>query len=92
MEGDQNTNTGSREEGSVGGVIATIIILAIIVLGGLYFWSKRAVDNDGAQNVPALNENSIESIETQSTSDDTSSIEADLNQTDTNIDTEINAS
>ena len=27
------------DEGSVGPVIATIIILAVIVLGGLYFWN-----------------------------------------------------
>jgi hypothetical protein len=30
------------KESSVGPVIATIIILAVIVLGGLYFWGERS--------------------------------------------------
>jgi uncharacterized protein YxeA len=37
---DANNNMPSGE-GSVGPVVATIIILAVVVLGGLYFWGQR---------------------------------------------------
>ena len=69
---------------SAGPIIAVIVILAVIVLAGLYFWGQhmggwKMMDNDN--------------IETQRQSDDTSSIEADLNSTNVdNIDAEVNAS
>lgn len=59
---------------SIGPVIGTIIILAVIVLGGLYFWSQRA------ENQAAV-ERTIQDIEKQSDSDATSAIEADLEAT-----------
>lgn len=43
------------QESSVGPIVATIVILAVIVLGGLYFWSQRSSntnsDSYGATNV-----------------------------------------
>jgi uncharacterized protein YxeA len=30
-----------EEKTSIGSIIATIIIIALIILGGLYFWGKR---------------------------------------------------
>jgi|GEM_PF-5738070 len=43
------------QESSVGPVVATIVILAVIVLGGLYFWSQRSSSTSptdyGATNV-----------------------------------------
>jgi hypothetical protein len=30
-----------QNKSSIGGTIATILIIAIIILGGLYFWGKR---------------------------------------------------
>ena len=44
MDGEQ-INRGN--EGSAGPVIGIIIILAVIVLGGLYFWGQRT--NETAQ-------------------------------------------
>lgn len=35
------TPTPSPEKASMSGVIGTIIIIALIILGGLYFWGKR---------------------------------------------------
>ncbi|MBX4189563.1 hypothetical protein KW785_03155 [Candidatus Parcubacteria bacterium] len=76
-----------NNESSVGPVIATIIILAVIVLGGLYFWGQRA-DN----NVPATSAD-LNSINTQSNSDDSASIQADLENTNTeDLDAQLNAS
>ncbi|MES2214055.1 MAG: hypothetical protein V4465_01515 [Patescibacteria group bacterium] len=82
MEGN---NMGQAPESSVGPVIATIIILAVIVLGGLYFWGQRGADMT-SETVPAQTQSVDETtaaIESQSSSDDTSAIDADLRSTDT---------
>ena len=59
---------------SKGSLIATILVVAIIVVGALYFWSERGGD--------ALEAQQLESINTQSDSDATLDIEADLEATD----------
>jgi hypothetical protein len=66
---------------SLGPLIAVIIILSLIIIGGLYFLKERA-----SQKVyPATTTDSVtESLNKQSTSDDLNSIEKDLNNT--NID------
>lgn len=82
-------------EGGVGPVIATIIILAVIVLGGLYFWMQRAASKDDTNPAPASTEVTLDTsaIDTQSSSDDTSSIDTDLKSTNTsNVDSSLNAS
>lgn len=88
MEGQENQTTNIESGGSAGPVVATIIILAVIVLGALYFWDQRdAVEEE--VNVEAT----VETIETQDESDETSSIEADLEATDVeSLDAEFNAS
>lgn len=79
---------------SVGPAIGIIIIIIIIVLGGLYFWGQRV------NNQPALqsqNENvtpgaDINELQNQSSSDDVSSIEADLKATNfDSLGTEVNS-
>ena len=78
-------------EGSLGPIIGTIIILAVIVLGGLYFWGQRS---DKAP-LPAEDNTAqveVESIIDQSSSDETAAIEADLESTDIdNLDAELDA-
>jgi len=81
--------TESNNEGSAGPVIGTIIILAVIVLGGLYFWGQRA------EVEPAMTEEQVQEqvnmIQEQSTSDVPADIEADLNATDIDsLDSELN--
>jgi hypothetical protein len=74
----------SPEKKSYGALIAVIIILALIVIGGLYFLGQRM---DLAEVVPAdqeANDEITTSLQSQNDSDDVSSIEADLNVT--NID------
>lgn len=81
-----------QNESSVGPVIATIIILAVIVLGGLYFWGQRG-DNGATTPAPATSSADLNAINSQSSSDDTSSIQTDLQNTNTqNLDTQLNAS
>ena len=86
MEEQNNVNMGSVPSGgSAGLIIGAIVILAIIILGGLYFWRERTDD--------MMTNEAIDSINMQSDSDDTTSIEADLNTTDVDsLDAELNAS
>ena len=86
--GPTNPNINEQKEGSVGPVIGTIIILAVIVLGGLYFWGQRA--SDKVMDETQLNA-IVEDITTQNESDAVTDIEADLNATDIDsIDREMN--
>lgn len=89
MEGEQNNvnaGTGEGGGGPSGPIIGAIVILVIIILGGLYFWSQR----NGEE---ALTNETIENINMQSDSDAAAAIEADLDATDIeNLDAELNAS
>jgi len=87
-----------NEERSVGPAIGIIVIIAVIVLGGLYFWGQRA-EKQKAVPTPTQTETTtagqtsdtiqfnqeLQTMQTQGTTDDTSSIQADLNAT--NLDT-----
>jgi hypothetical protein len=85
MDETQN-NVSVERSGSVGSLVAVIVILAVIVLGAVYFWNHRASNAVGTDD-------NLEAITTQSSADDTASIEADLNSTDVdNLDAEMNAS
>jgi hypothetical protein len=97
----QNTNANMNmnrppraDEGSVGPVVATIIILAVIVLGGLYFWNQRKADmNAVPTDTMSTSIDTTSGIDTQSSSDTTSSINTDLNSTDTTgVDSQLNGS
>ena len=81
---------------SVGPIIGTIIIIALIVLGGLYFWGKRieetkltkTLTSEEPQNEQMSEAAAIISVGTSTNIND---IEADLNNTNTtNLDTELN--
>jgi hypothetical protein len=87
-----------EQKSSIGGIIGTIIIIAVIVLGGLYFWGKRIEEsrlNQGIVNEPentqakTLSEAAV--ITTVSSSDDLDTIDGDLSNTKTdNLGTEVN--
>ena len=89
-----------QNKSSIGSIIGTIIIIALIILGGLYFWGKRIEESKATQSAmtdttpsavtPEQNEAAV--IKSMSSGDDVSSIEADLQKTNTtNLDTELNA-
>jgi hypothetical protein len=83
----QPTNT---PESSTGPAIAIVIVLAMIILGGFYFWSER--NKTINEPLGATPEEMISLIETQSTSDESGAIEADLSNTDLdNLDKELQA-
>jgi len=66
----------------MGPVIGVVVILLIIVIGGLYFWSERSKNMEAQpDNMAAANDAELQAVSTQSSSDDASSIQADLNAT-----------
>ena len=84
----------------IGSIIGAIIIIALIVLGGLYFWGKRIEESKNTQEMtsdntqPSTQDASAQeaaAIKSMSSSDDLNSIEADLKNTQTtNLDSELN--
>ena len=82
----ENPNTPTENGSSIGPIVGTIVILLIIVLGAFYFWGER---KSSTPNV----DNTVQDIKMQDKSDDTSSIEADLQSTDVeSVDAQLNAS
>lgn len=74
---------------SIGGIIGTIIIIAIIILGGLYFWGKRIEESKIKQDLVKEDSTEQEVIDDTAilninSGDDLDSIEADLNATNLN--------
>ena len=86
----------NENKSGVGSIIGIIVIIAIIVLGGLYFWGKRIEESKAVQQMttdtPTVLPTQSET-NTMSSSDDLSSIETDLKNTQTTgLDSEINSS
>lgn len=82
---------------SIGPAIGIIVIIAVIVLGGLYFWGQRIEQRKAvtpvvqessvtSQNQDAMmrTNGSVGATQTQNTADDTVSIESELNATNVN--------
>ncbi len=70
------------EKKSHGPLIAVIVILVLIIVGGLYFLKQRTTKIE--YGTTAGGDIITESLNTQSSSDTIESIEADLNATDLN--------
>jgi hypothetical protein len=86
-----------QQKSSIGSIIGTVIIIAIIILGGLYFWGKRIEESKLKQNLvsgtttepTSMNEAAV--IKSVSSSDDLNSIQTDLNNTNlSNLNAEVN--
>lgn len=87
-------NSMPDNKSSVGSIIGTIIVIAIIILGGLYFWGKRVdeakmkqdlVSSENTDSAVNTTEEDMEAsaIKSVNNSDDLDSIEADLKATNT---------
>ena len=87
-----------QKKSEVGPIIGTVVIIAVIILGGLYFWGKRLEEAKLKQNLvtDSTSSQSTESdeasrIRNTSSSDDLNSIQADLNATSyNNLNSETN--
>jgi hypothetical protein len=79
-----------ENKSSIGSIIGTIIVIAIIILGGLYFWGKRIDEAKMKKDLVSENNTTTTEVDENmeanviksvSGSDDTASIEADLRNT-----------
>lgn len=83
----QNTQTEERsEKKSVGPIIGIAIILVIIIFGGLYYWGGQINNQEERANITPeeiieQEDPTLETLETQSSSDEIVDIEADLDLT-----------
>ena len=92
----QQTSTPMRSEKSIGPAVGIIVIIVVIVLGGLYFWGQRiekqkeistpvTPTETTVADQPATNSQSsdatVQVMQKQSSSDDLTSIQTDLNAT-----------
>lgn len=83
MEPQETQVQVGENKSSIGSIIGIIIIIAIIILGGLYFWGKRIEESKLQDELLMKNATTSEEVapENVSSSDDVNSIEADLNAT-----------
>jgi len=73
-----------------GPLVGVIIIVAIIVLGGLYFWGQKLVTGGDMKDTTSEPDPKREALESQDSSDEVSSIEEDIENTDfSGIDQEL---
>lgn len=95
-----------KKGSSLGPIVGLIVILAIIIMGSLYFWTQKsekvtpstlATDTSATETSTENNtatftpDSQTQTLQTQSSSVDTTSIESDLNATDfQNIDSGVN--
>lgn len=83
----QNTRAQERnEKKSVGPIIGIAIILVIIIFGGLYYWGGQINNQEERANITPeeiieQEDPALETLETQSSSDEIVDIEADLDLT-----------
>lgn len=83
--GGSNMNMGNlNEKKAVGPVIGLIIILVVIVLGSIYFWTSRTTYAPLNSDTTSEQGDSVstEVILEQNSSDEPDTIEADLNEFD----------
>jgi hypothetical protein len=71
----------SIEKKSVGPLVAVVIILALIIIGGLFFLKERSSQPTYQIPTEVAGDSVTASLKKQSTSDDLNTIEADLNAT-----------
>ncbi len=74
------------ESSAAGPIVGAIIIVAILILGGLYYWGAYLEERDRAnltaEDILNQPDAATDALRQQSASDEASSIEADLNATD----------
>lgn len=69
-----------HKKGGVGPVLGIIVIIILLALGGLYYFTTE-INNIPSYEVPA-NDESVQVLQEQSSSDVIADIEADVNATD----------
>jgi len=78
MEPLQTSTPAASEPKSFGAIAGIVIVLALIIAGGLYFWMQKP---ESATPDQAATQTQQEELPPVSESDDVDSIESDLNAT-----------
>ena len=83
-----------EERKSMAPVIGSIIVIAVIVIGGLYLYGEQVVKRQQAQMTPeeilAETDPQLEALASQGSSDEVADIEGDLDNTDfSDLDAEL---
>lgn len=90
MNGGGEVSMPPKKSQSVGPVIGISIIVLVLLVGGLYFWGEQAKKQERqeteqkAREIENAPDSKTDRLNTQSSSDAASSIEADLSATDLN--------
>lgn len=83
----------NNKEKPVGPIVGAAIIVAILMIGGVYFWgtlSSRDSQNMTGAEILSQEDKALKDLQKQGSSDSISDIEKDLNNTDiNNIDREL---
>jgi len=74
-----------NNKSSMGGIVGTIIIIALIVLGGLYFWGKqlkesRSLENLGTEETSEMTTDELNTMESDLQSADLDNLDAELKE------------
>ncbi|MHB1316761.1 MAG: hypothetical protein ACYCZW_02795 [Minisyncoccota bacterium] len=81
-----HTVVAPHDKASTSGIIGTVIIIALIILGGLYFWGKRINVQKESAAIIQQEQTSLQqakAIETVSEEDDVATLKAELETTTT---------
>jgi len=76
------------KEENLGGIIAIIVIVALLLIGGWYYFAQvegvlnQEPSQEATLEEQAADDQAVADLGTQSTSDETAAIEADVNATD----------
>lgn len=88
-----NHMPGDEKEKPIGPIVGVAIIVAILILGGIYLWgtlSSRNIENMTGAEILSQEDEALKNLQKQGRSDLISDIEKDLNNTDIdNIDREL---
>lgn len=76
-----------KREGVTGQIVAIIVILAVLAVGGWYYFNQSGLQKEAgpaatAEELQKSSDPAVQAMLQQGTSDDPASIEADVNATD----------
>ena len=80
---EPNANNQSSENKPTGPIIGAVIIILVLIVGALYFWGAKLnkEDNKTPEDILSAEDQTLNQLETQSTSTEINAIENDLNAT-----------